>query len=265
MLLATYVIGDVHGCLEPLQNLLSKMNLKPNDDVWFVGDLVGRGDQEWEVLQEVASMPNAKIILGNHDLHFLAQRMSSRPLITERDPVRLASLEYLCRGHLALWHASSQSLCVHAGIWYDWDVETTMSIASEVEALLRDPEKRPHLFDNMYATQVNTWDNRARGWQRFQAIINIFTLTRTINSVGQLDFDYKGGLANMPNGLKPWYAMIAGLPCQRIVFGHWSALMAKTGQDNIECIDGGLVYGGELIATCLDNGSRITQTTAHQG
>ncbi|MEC8614033.1 MAG: metallophosphoesterase, partial [Verrucomicrobiota bacterium] len=39
----TIAIGDVHGCANEFEELLKKLELKPNDRVIQVGDLVNRG------------------------------------------------------------------------------------------------------------------------------------------------------------------------------------------------------------------------------
>ncbi len=72
--MATYVIGDVQRLLLLLQDLLKKISFNPsNDQLWFVGDIVNRGRYSLETLTWCyENKRNIQIVLGNHDLHFLA-------------------------------------------------------------------------------------------------------------------------------------------------------------------------------------------------
>ena len=73
-----YVIGDIHGCLDPLKHLLE--HLEPDlhkDRLVFVGDYIDRGPDSREVvdciLQLKARYPTENIIClrGNHEVMFL--------------------------------------------------------------------------------------------------------------------------------------------------------------------------------------------------
>ncbi len=65
---ATYVIGDIHGCLQPLQRLLQKIEPQPGDEVVFIGDYIDRGPQSREVVELILGLPfRCVFLLGNHE------------------------------------------------------------------------------------------------------------------------------------------------------------------------------------------------------
>ena len=72
--MATYAVGDLQGCLKPLQCLLERVAFDPpHDRLWLVGDLVNRGPESLETLRFLYRMRESLVcVLGNHDLHLLA-------------------------------------------------------------------------------------------------------------------------------------------------------------------------------------------------
>jgi len=63
----TIVIGDIHGCLEELQDLLSATGAAPADQLICVGDLLGKGPDSGGVLRWAKGTPNLRCVLGNHE------------------------------------------------------------------------------------------------------------------------------------------------------------------------------------------------------
>jgi len=59
-------IGDVHGCIDELQDLLRECNYRPGDIVVFLGDLVSKGPDSMSVVQ-MAREIGAIGVRGNHD------------------------------------------------------------------------------------------------------------------------------------------------------------------------------------------------------
>ena len=66
-------IGDIHGCHEEFAELLSLLELKPDDRLILLGDLVNRGPDSHHVI-ELARAHRAISLLGNHELRLLNYR-----------------------------------------------------------------------------------------------------------------------------------------------------------------------------------------------
>ena len=78
--MSTYVIGDLQGCFEELQKLLTTVQFREDRDaLWLCGDIVNRGPESLKCLSYLYSIrENCKIVLGNHDLHLLGIIEGSR-------------------------------------------------------------------------------------------------------------------------------------------------------------------------------------------
>jgi len=71
-----YVIGDIHGCHEPLTQLLAKISPDPRRDrVIFLGDYINRGPASQQVIAELIEFqrryPRTIFLQGNHEEMFL--------------------------------------------------------------------------------------------------------------------------------------------------------------------------------------------------
>jgi len=70
----TLAFGDLQGCRQPLEQLLKKIGAAPTEPLWFCGDLVNRGPDSLGTLRQIRQLGlRARTVLGNHDLHLLAQ------------------------------------------------------------------------------------------------------------------------------------------------------------------------------------------------
>jgi hypothetical protein len=94
----TIVVGDVHGCLEELDDLLRLVALRPGfDRLVFVGDLLDRGPDPVGVVRRARQL-GAASVLGNHEEQHLrwARHEAWRKHDPEhRNPVRPFSAQRL--------------------------------------------------------------------------------------------------------------------------------------------------------------------------
>lgn len=81
----TFVIGDVHGCLDMLKDLLDRIPWRPGrDSLVFIGDCIDRGSDpkgviDW-IVDLIARYPGVDCLLGNHEamlLNYLAGKERS--------------------------------------------------------------------------------------------------------------------------------------------------------------------------------------------
>ena len=67
----TAIIGDVHGCIDELNDLLSIAGLdKDVDQIIFVGDLIGKGPDSGAVYERLRSL-GGRSVVGNHEWKLL--------------------------------------------------------------------------------------------------------------------------------------------------------------------------------------------------
>lgn len=62
-----YAISDLHGCYNKYQRMLNKIELKKDDTLYILGDVVDRGKNGIKILFDMMKRPNIVPILGNHD------------------------------------------------------------------------------------------------------------------------------------------------------------------------------------------------------
>jgi serine/threonine protein phosphatase 1 len=68
------VIGDIHGCIRELEELIEQIKIVPSDSLYFIGDLIDRGPDSSAVVKrcfELTSQCHVQLILGNHEEKFL--------------------------------------------------------------------------------------------------------------------------------------------------------------------------------------------------
>jgi bis(5'-nucleosyl)-tetraphosphatase (symmetrical) len=249
----TYAIGDVQGCFDELEQLLTRVSFEKGDRLWFVGDLVNRGPKSLETLRFVRDLGDrAVVVLGNHDLHLVSQHEGferSRGDDTFADvlgaPDRAALVDWLRTR--PMMHAEGNWAMVHAGLLPKWPLAKALTLAAEVAAALAGPRYRDFL-QNMYGSTPERWDDGLAGWDRLRVIVNAMTRLRFCDAQGRMEFRAKGKTA--PPGYRPWFEFRND--GETIVCGHWSALGLRL-EAKLAALDSGCVWGGHLSALRLED------------
>jgi len=264
--MSTYVVGDLQGCLQPLECLLQAVDFTPGQDMlWSVGDLVNRGPRSLQTLRFLYHMrQDLVVVLGNHDLHLLAiaagvRKASPSDTLDEilDAPDREELLGWLAQQPLI--HNEHGHTLVHAGIPPQWTLNQAIGYAREVEAVLRGPD-RVEFLGNMYGNEPTQWSADLTGMTRLRVITNYLTRMRYCTSDGRLDLKSKG--ASPTSGvtkqgeekMSAWFShkgrKTAG---DRILFGHWAALGGHTDTPGAIALDTGCVWDGTLSLYHLDS------------
>lgn len=258
--MATYAIGDVQGCYQPLQRLLKQINFDAAADrLWFTGDLVNRGPQSLDVLRFITDLPNPVVVLGNHDMHLLSVGMGLEPL-KQKDtftdvlnaPDRESLLTWL--RFQPFFHQEEELGCsiVHAGVIPAWDFSDLKKHAQELASVLQGPDHIGFLRA-MYGNYPDQWSEDLKGRERHRFMAHVFTRIRYCTQDGRLNLEAKGREA--PLGYFPWFAVPKRrTQGQMILFGHWASIDGRTNREDALALDTGCVWGRSLTAYCLETG-----------
>jgi len=263
--MAVYAVGDIQGCLAPLQCLLREVDFNPSQDtLWAVGDLVNRGPASLDTLRYLDTLGNACIsVLGNHDLHLLAAaydpkrlRKSDTLLPILQAPDRDRLLGNLRQRPLAHFDRTRGIIMTHAGVPTVWNTAETLQYAAEVEAVLRCDQQLPWFLDEMYGNEPARWSAELDGTRRLRVITNYLTRMRFCRADGTLDLKSKETPGNAPKGFAPWFTLPRRDPEVDIIFGHWAALEGQVDIAGIHALDTGCVWGNRLTLMNVDSGEK---------
>ncbi|ADE16108.1 bis(5'-nucleosyl)-tetraphosphatase (symmetrical) [Nitrosococcus halophilus Nc 4] len=259
--MAIYAIGDIQGCYDELQRLLERIRFNVSEDrLWIAGDLVNRGPKSLEVLRFVYGLGNRAItVLGNHDLHLLAVAAGFQPLRSKdtfapilEAPDREELLTWLRHRPLLYRDPTLGVTLIHAGLPPQWDIATAEACARELEAILQGPNWRDFLA-HMYGNKPEQWREDLQGWERLRAISNCLTRLRYCDAEGRFFLKFKESPGTQAEGLMPWFKVPnRASQGERIVFGHWATLEVGAYDGAVFAVDGGCVWGGQLVALRLD-------------
>ncbi len=159
------VIGDVHGCLAELIDLLAKLAPARDDQLIFLGDLVNRGPDSHGVVSLVRSLPNALSLLGNHEQRLLQYRKEREPkILKDYDWETVRQLDeqdwkYLQGMKLTYSLPEFQTVCVHGGFLPNlpWDKQGA-DIVTRIQVIDNEGNPRKRTEAPMGRDWADEWE-----------------------------------------------------------------------------------------------------------
>lgn len=257
--MATYIVGDIHGCFEEFARLLETIDFDGRRDrLWHTGDLVNGGPLSKATLQWFYDHEDvATTVLGNHDLHLLAvahgvRSPSERDTFDDilEDSQGPALIDWLRRQPLMV--CQGRRVLVHAGLFPQWSVDDALARAREIEELLASTEPE-QVLAVMYGNRPARLRDVSTTEGRWRLTINTMTRMRVLREDGALDFGYKATYEKIPSGRRAWFdAPDPAWRGHRIHCGHWSALGFRQSADVVS-LDTGCRWGRALSAFRVDD------------
>jgi bis(5'-nucleosyl)-tetraphosphatase (symmetrical) len=261
--MAVWAIGDLQGCYNAFQNLLSTIEFDPSKDkLWLVGDLVNRGEDSLATLEYIYSIKESvEVVLGNHDISLIAAYYGARKSNDSIEPILKSEnakkyIDWL--RHQKFLHVDyNLGYCMsHAGISPEFDLGRAIRYAKQIEERLQDDEEKVKIWlEKMFHHAYDRFNRDASIDDIERYILSTFTQMRFCYMDHHLDFDQKGPPTDKKleeKGMKPWFHVVDRKPVElKIVFGHWSALGFYQDK-NVLALDTGCVWDGKLTAARID-------------
>jgi len=77
-----YVMSDIHGNMARFDSILKQINLQPTDELYILGDVIDRYPDGIKILRRVMAMPNAHMLLGNHE-YMMMNAIAPKEIFTD--------------------------------------------------------------------------------------------------------------------------------------------------------------------------------------
>ena len=264
--MATYVIGDIQGCVESLRGLLDRCQVTAQDHLWFVGDLVNRGPHSLEVLELLIELGDqVRVVLGNHDLHLLACHAGAT--LSKGDTLdsilsspRREELITWLRAQPLLYEEGGHAM-LHAGLNPSWSWAELQRRAGRAHLQLMSDEGLQTLARCHPSRRALNEERDAPEW-----IEDLAWLTRVrFIQEGRVHEALKGGPEEASLEQRPWYELYersldTEVRPSRLYVGHWAALGLKV-TPRLVSLDTGCIWGRYLTAMRLEDGALFMQST----
>lgn len=264
--MATYIIGDIHGCFKTFLALLKTINFNhKNDKLYLVGDLVNTGPDSLAVLEWVyQNQDSCKMVLGNHELKLICSFFSGKLIDVDDTFEKILNhsnadnyINWLLNRPLRI--IEDEFILVHAGVYPSWNLEQFEKKADIVENILKTNAKK-FLKSFFYLPLEKSIQLKKQGATEEQMALFYFTFMRVVDLANTAIFKLKAGLDDIPKGLYPWFrAPKREKLNKQIFFGHWSDLGFFRNSE-VTCLDSACVKGKKLTAYKLETKQVIQES-----
>ena len=251
---------------------LKKVNFNLEKDyLWLVGDLINRGPDSLKLLKHVYKIrKRTHIVLGNHDLHFLAcfygqRKLAKADTISElmKSKESLKHVKFLMKQPLifkkkiVFKNKSKKVIMVHAGIPPNLSLKNCIDLNKEFQVALKRNPKR--ILKKVFNNSFSKFSKKMSEIDKIIFFVNALTRIRACNHKGEIDFNFKGRINEIPKELNAWFnfknSIFSGN--SQLIFGHWAAIKGKTKKENIFGLDTGCVWGDKLTIMRLEDNKRF--------
>ncbi len=258
--MAHYIIGDIHGCYDELQQLLKLINFTTQDKLWCTGDLINVGPRSLDTLRFLYLLgDNFNFTLGNHEISLLALAYGSKQKFLQHDNHGIKEIlravdsqdliHWIHNRPLFYYDQQFDISIVHAGVAKAWSVQD----AERLSALTVEYLRNPKIYDS-FSLKRTEWSDNLTMQEQVIFVINVMTRARFCLDSGEFEFTCKAVPEQAPKHLIPWYDVIGRkTKDDKIFFGHWGALCGQSTCLNAISLDTGCVWGGMLTAYRLDD------------
>lgn len=223
-----YVIGDIHGCKDKYEEMLSKLSPKETDAVFVLGDVIDVGEDSVEILQDMMYRANIYPVLGEHE--YMAKKVL--PAI-----INMGSLD---EAKEKLSGEDKDNL----EKWLTMKSEKTIS-----DFLALSEEDKESIID--YLSEFQAYEEIEAGGKTFVLVhagIENFEEGKDLEEYTEEDFVFaKTDYSKVY--FKNKYLITGHTPTVAINQKLMGKVYSKNGHIAIDC---GAAYGGRLAAICLD-------------
>ena len=232
--MASYVISDIHGEYDKFIRLLDLIDLKDEDTLYILGDVLDRGPHPIRTLHKIMEMPNVIPLAGNHEI------MAIKCLDWMREEVTVDSVAELDDEKIGKFFN-----------WWDNGCKPTLD---EYAALSREEQDDiiDFIEDFLLYEEVEAG---GKSWLLVHAGLGSFSPDKAME-----DYTVNELVWERPDYEKDYfpdkYVITGHTPTQLIKGNPRPGYIYRRGHHiAIDC--GAFIKGGRLAALCLDTGEEF--------